>query len=40
MKIKIKEDNKNKEFKDEYIVIVIDSVGIKVTNTDEWMRNK
>jgi len=31
--IKIKDtDSKNKEFKDKYIVIVIDSTGIKVTN--------
>jgi hypothetical protein len=30
--IMIKEDNENKEFKDEYIVIAIDSTGIKVTN--------
>ena len=37
--IKIKEDNnKNKEFKDEYIVIAIDSTGIKVTNRGQWMR--
>jgi hypothetical protein len=31
--IKIKDtDSKNKEFKDEYIVVAIDSTGIKVTN--------
>ncbi len=30
--IKIKDDNKSMEFKDEYIVIAIDSTGIKVTN--------
>ncbi len=30
--IKIKEDNENKEFQDEYIVIAVDSTGIKVTN--------
>ena len=31
--VKIKEgDDKNKEFKDEYIVIAADSTGIKVTN--------
>ncbi|HEY6535665.1 MAG TPA: transposase, partial [Candidatus Nitrosocosmicus sp.] len=29
--IKIKEDNENKEFQDEYIVIAVDSTGIKVT---------
>ncbi|HXS59290.1 MAG TPA: transposase [Candidatus Sulfopaludibacter sp.] len=36
--IKINEDdNKNKEFEDEYIVIAIDSNGIKVTNRGQWM---
>jgi hypothetical protein len=30
--IKIKEDDKNRKFEDEYIVIAIDSTGIKVTN--------
>ena len=39
--IKIKEDdNKNKKFKDEYIVISIDSTGIKITNRGQWMREK
>ncbi len=39
--IKTKEDdNKNKEFKDEYIVIAIDSTGIKITNRGQWMRDK
>ena len=39
--IKIKDvDNKNKQFKDEYIVIAIDSTGIKVTNRGQWMREK
>ncbi len=39
--INIKEgDNKNKEFEDEYIVIAIDSTGIKVTNRGQWMRDK
>ncbi len=38
--IKIKEDNKNKEFKDEYIVIAIDSTGIKITNRGQWMQDK
>jgi Transposase DDE domain len=39
--IKIKDtDSKNKEFKDEYIVIAIDSTGIKVTNRGQWMRDK
>ncbi|HEY6537197.1 MAG TPA: transposase [Candidatus Nitrosocosmicus sp.] len=34
MNIKIKDttDSKNKEFKDEYIIIVIESTGIEVTN--------
>ena len=31
-------DNKNKDFEDEYIVIAIDSTGIKVTNRGQWMR--
>jgi len=30
--IQIKEDDKNWKFEDEYIVIAIDSTGIKVTN--------
>jgi Transposase DDE domain len=39
--IKIKDiDSKNKEFKDEYIVIAIDSTGIKVTNRGQWMKEK
>jgi len=39
--IKIKDDNnKNKEFEDEYIVIAVDSTGIKVTNRGQWMRDK
>jgi hypothetical protein len=39
--IKIKDtDSKNKEFKDEYIVITIDSTGIKVTNRGQWMKEK
>ena len=41
MDIKIKDaDSKNKEFEDEYIVIAIDSTGIKVTNRGQWMRDK
>jgi hypothetical protein len=31
------DDNKNKEFEDEYITIAIDSTGIKVTNRGQWM---
>ena len=39
--IKIKDtDNEDKEFEDEYIVIAIDSTGIKVTNRGQWMRDK
>ncbi len=39
--IKIKDtDNEDKEFEDEYIVIAIDSTGIKVTNRGQWMREK
>ena len=38
--IKVKVDNKSKEFKDEYIIIAIDSTGIKVTNRGQWMRDK
>jgi hypothetical protein len=45
LNIKIKDtDNKSssKEFKDEYIIIAIDSTGIKVTNNrgPQWMREK
>ena len=36
----LKEMNKDKEFKDEYIVIAIDSTGIKVTNRGQWMKEK
>jgi len=38
--IKIKDDDKNKEFEDEYIVIAIDSTGIKITNRGQWMSDK
>ncbi|HEY6537302.1 MAG TPA: transposase, partial [Candidatus Nitrosocosmicus sp.] len=31
---------KKKEYEDEYIVIAIDSTGIKVTNRGQWMRDK
>ena len=41
LNIKIKDtDSKNKEFEDQYIVIAIDSTGIKVTNRGQWMREK
>jgi hypothetical protein len=36
----MEEDNKSKEFEDKYLVIAIDSNGIKVTNRDQWMRDK
>ena len=39
IKIKDTTDSSNK-FKDEYIVIAIDSTGIKVTNRGQWMRDK
>jgi hypothetical protein len=40
LNIKIKEDDKNRKFEDKYIVIAIDSTGIKVTNRGQWMREK
>jgi hypothetical protein len=41
LNIKIKDtESKNKEFKDDYIVIAIDSTGIKVTNRGQWMKDK
>ena len=33
-------DNKDKDSKDEYIVITIDITGIKVTNRGQWMQDK
>ena len=36
--IKIENDNKNKDFEDEYLIIAIDSTGIKVTNRRQWMQ--
>jgi hypothetical protein len=33
-------NNKSKEFKDDYIIIAIDSNGNKVTNRGQWMRYK
>jgi hypothetical protein len=38
--IKINDTTDSKEFKDEYIVIWIDSTGIKVTNRGQWLREK
>ena len=39
MDIKIN-DNKIDEFEDDYIVIAVDSTGIKVTNRGKWMKEK
>lgn len=41
-RLDIKMDNTkdSKEFEDEYIVIAIDSTGIKVTNRGQWMQDK
>ena len=33
-------DNKDKDFEDEYVIIAVDSTGIKVTNRRQWMREK
>jgi hypothetical protein len=33
-------DNTDKDSEDEYIVIVVDSTGIKVTNRGRWMGEK
>jgi hypothetical protein len=38
--IKIKDDCSSKEPKNNYIIIAIDSTGIKVTNRDQWLRDK
>ncbi len=40
MNIPIKDTAKSKEYEDEYIVIAIDSTGVKVTNRGQWMRDK
>ncbi len=39
LNIEIK-DIKNKEIEDDYIIIAIDSTGIKVTNRGQWLRDK
>jgi hypothetical protein len=39
LNIKI-DDNKNNEFENDYLIIAIDSTGIKVTNRGQWMREK
>ena len=38
--IKTEDNNKSKEFEDEYLIIAIDSTGIKITNRGQWMRDK
>ena len=38
MNIKIKDVDDDMKFTDEYIVIAIDSTGIKVTNRGQWMK--
>jgi len=39
--VKIKDtDNKGKEFEDDYLIIAIDSAGIKITNRGQWLRDK
>jgi hypothetical protein len=40
IKIRDTTDSKNMQFEDEYLVIAIDSTGIKVTNRGQWMREK
>ena len=40
MDIKIKDNKSNNEFQEEYIVIAVDSTGIKVTNRGQWMDEK
>ena len=41
LNIKIKDTgSKNKEFEDGYLIIAIDSTGIKVTNRGQWMNEK
>ncbi|MER5175069.1 MAG: IS5 family transposase, partial [Candidatus Nitrosocosmicus sp.] len=39
-RLDIKIQDKSKEFEDDYMVIAIDSTGIKVTNRGQWMREK
>ena len=40
LNIKIKDNKSNKEFEDDYLIIAIDSTGIKVTNRGQWIRDK
>jgi hypothetical protein len=39
MDIQIK-DNKNNEFKDDYLIIALDSTGINGTNKGQWIQDK
>ena len=38
--IQIKDNKSNKKFEDDYLIIAIDSTGIKVTNRGQWMQDK
>ncbi len=38
--IKIKDATDSNKFKDDYLIIAIDSTGIKVTNRGQWMQGK
>src|SRR6478609_7099530 len=38
--IKIKDATDSNKFKDDYLIIAIDSTGIKVTNRGQWMQDK
>jgi hypothetical protein len=40
LNIQINNNNKNKVSEDEYLIIAIDSTGIKVINRGQWMRDK
>ncbi len=40
LNIQIKDDKSNKEFEDDYLIIAIDTTGIKVTNRGQWIRDK
>ena len=40
LNIQIKDNKSNKEFEDDYLIIAIDSTGIKVTNRGQWIRDK
>src|SRR5215510_10159403 len=38
--IAIKDNKRSKEFEDDYLIIAVDSTGIKVTNRGQWIRDK